>query len=216
MDRAVLARVSEPRWIEALYRRGEILVRQVVYYAKFDGNLIIGDPNEGLLARYPKENQTLQIAAMIGQQRLHLPNSSLTVNDPRRNHGLYCTMAFEPVVTAGGLDLRRTFVPQLENPKHLESDEDEKAVLVFHDTAQFIERLTKAFAEKGYGLYHGAVEYMPMTYAGAMGPFRKLEAYGFQQEYRFLTDKPILKTLKLELGPLDDISSPFAMPKKDP
>lgn len=188
-------------------------MRRVGYYASLEGNLTVADPNEGLLLRYPRENPTLRITANIDGRLLPLPRSSLTVPGPEKKHGLFCTLGATPFATEAGLDLKKTFDRHLEEPRFQDFG---KAVLILFHTPTFIERLERALAVKGYGLIHRPVEYLPSVYAGHWGPFRKLDSYAYQKEYRFLTDRPIPEVLDLELGSLEDISKPFSMPSIAP
>lgn len=209
-QRAMLVKIGEKQWMDDLVEKGRLRLTKPRTYAKYETNLVIGDPNEITRWRYPRENPTVKISARIGKfAPLYLPGSSINVFGPERDHGVYCMTAVAPVVVEGGLDCPKTIEPVLKNARFREFG-NVGTLFLFSD--QFVERLCQAAKAAGYPLIHVGVRYVPLGHTGEMSPFCKVETYAYQQEYRFLTDRPIPEEhLYLNLGPLNDIAGQFLL-----
>ena len=197
--RCILAKLGSRERMKALAETGTVYMQKLSVYVKLE-NPAVGDPNEGLLARYTPENPTLRIVARVGDQELPLPGASLKINSTALDHGVYCMSAIE--TTSG--DLRGSLLAFLAD-RRLRDFGD--TLVLFKDTPEFIRRLEAAAAAVGHELDHQAVTYVASTHCGDMGPFRKLDSYSHQQEWRFVTSKAIDDTLVLQLGSLLDIAA---------
>jgi hypothetical protein len=199
----ILLRFGERQWMDALVEKGEILMRQLVYYRGLE-NKAQGDPNEGLLIRCPAEDPTLKISANVGGKIIPLPETTLTINSPWRTHGVLCLygMPFPEDLT----EPPAVVCPRLAEDPNISQFNGDSLVLIV-DAVEFDKRLKAAALSKGYFLAYGAVEYVPANRSGEMGPFRKVDSFAYQSEVRYVTRRPVPKDgLKLYLGSLQDIT----------
>ena len=82
-------------------------------------------------------------------------------------------------------------------------------VLVLN-TQEFIDRLCNKLVESNFSYKHGLVSYYDEeTYSGETGAFKKPSSFECQKEYRFAIYPGLSEPLKIELGSLEDITSPM-------
>jgi hypothetical protein len=161
------------------------------------------DQNEGALMRVDARAPGTWMNINIGTTRIPIQNGSVQFHGAQQEHAVYCMYSF--LEQEGGPlpdDLR---TPLTGLPERLPEFGD--TLVLFVNTAEFVRRLRSAARNAGYELEHGRVEYVPQHHSGAMGPFRKLETFSHQSEWRCITDKPIPNaSLTLKLGNLRDIA----------
>ncbi len=84
--------------------------------------------------------------------------------------------------------------------------------LVIYNANRFLKRVDKALEinlkkEIFVSADYGKVEYFkPNEYDGDVGPFRKIDYYKYQKEFRIVICKSSKKPFKLSVGSLEDIS----------
>jgi hypothetical protein len=197
----VLGKIGRHDRMRALVERGTVFMRRLSAYPQMTSP-VIGDPNEGLYARYTAENPTLKTLAKIGTKTIPLPGTSITVPSTARNHAVYCMCGFQ---TPGDGTLPMSSLMPIASNARMRDFGD--TLIIFKDTVEFVRRLEKAAQRAGHELEHGPVQYMPSVYCGEMGPFRKLDSYKYQSEWRVITATPIAEaTLTLNLGTLLDVA----------
>lgn len=208
----ILAKVGCHEFMESLLTKGEVYMNQLCWYRDHD-NPAIGDKNEGLAEFFSGDNPTAKLIIGIGSNKLTVPFKDMRIPGPYSDHGVYC-MAITRVISATDvLDLNEDgpIIQVLGNNEvRFTIHEDfkpfgDKAV-IFRDSVEFVRRLEAAADAAGIPFSHGAVEYVPSTYCGSMGPFKKLPRYKSQREWRFFTEEPLNGPQKLCLGPLEDIA----------
>lgn len=80
--------------------------------------------------------------------------------------------------------------------------------LAILDVPTFLKRAGAAFRKFSLGYWEGLVEYVAEDYAGELGPFRKRELFRYQSEFRFAVHGHADDVLGIEIGSLEDISTP--------
>jgi hypothetical protein len=185
-----------------LLENGTVFMQQVRTFRGVK-DVARGDENEGALLRLDASAPSTRINMRIGTKRIPIPRAFVQIYGPHQDHAVYCM--YSMIDGEGG--------PLPDDPRtpltglHKRLPEFGDTLVVFHDTAEFVNRLKSAAQNAGYELEHGLVEYVPQYHAGPMGPFRKLDTFRYQLEWRFITTTAIQdESLTLKLGSLHDIA----------
>ena len=189
-----------------LCENGTVHMKPLGAYLSLESN-VIGDPNEGLSAYYSSKNPTLKVTMKVGEQVLPLTSSDLAnirVGSSTRHHAVYC-MAGITVPGDGTFGVHRDLVPFLSDRRLLDFGD---TVVVFKNSQEFARRLDAAAKAAGHELDvegPGPVTYVSEDYCGRLDPYTKIGEYAYQQEFRFMTERPIeAEFINLNLGSLMD------------
>jgi hypothetical protein len=197
----ILSRIGPHDRMRDLVENGNLILRRLSTYVKLE-NRVIGDPDEGLFARYTAENPSLKFTFSVGERQFPLEAQKLTINSTARNHGVLCMCGIPS--KGDGVLYGGAILPIAQDKRMLEFGD---TLVFFKDSPEFVRRLEAAALATGYELDARPVAYVPSVYCGDMGPFRKLDSYAYQREWRFLTTAPISgEKLELNLGSLLDIT----------
>ena len=202
--------VKRPR-AEELLENGTVFMRRLGAYRDMNCK-VVGDPNEGLMAHYSGKNPSLKATIQIGDETLPFPFVTMRMNSSAQRHAVYCMSAIE-IPAVGAASVVGVLTPFLCDKRLLKLGD---TLVLFRDTNEFVERLNVAAEAAGHPLdvTAGPVEYVPHDYCGETGPFTKIGDYAYQQEFRFITDKPIPgDSITLSLGNLSDIATWVDIPK---
>lgn len=198
----MLCKIGSRQHRQDLVENGTVYMQRWVVFKSLE-NRVQGDENEGLAMRFHSSNPTLRTSATIGSKTIDLGRASLVIHSPERLHGAYCMCCIQ--VPGNGTCSPAAVMLVASDPRILKGFGD--TMVLFTNTPEFVRRLRRAARTAGYELESKPIRYMPMDHCGDMGPFRKLEDYRYQSEWRFLTRKPIpKKALILRLGSLLEIA----------
>jgi len=197
-----LMKFTQFEYANDLMLHGTVFMQPLSVFPKVK-DPVIGDPNEGLWKRYTAENPSFQSFKInTGGKDIEVPIRELRLNSTERRHGVYCMR---------WMSVREPLEPVLmffANDKRMQRFGD--AAVVFRDSSEFVRRMFLAARTAGYELDSRPMEYFPTAHCGPMNAFRKLATYSYQNEWRFLTDKPIGdQPLVLKLGSLIDVAQCF-------
>lgn len=188
----------------ALLQSGKLALKPVRQY-RTAPNRAVGDPEEGYFYRYSKENSSLRVRAWVAGNWFPVEVQSIRLDGSAGYHGAFC-MTGVPVPGDGTLPWG-VLAHAIRDQQLLEFG---GSFLLFRDSAEFENRIRRAAFLQGYLLDVRPVSYVPTSHCGAMGPFRKVNLYGYQNEWRFLTTTPLREPrLELDLGPLWDLALPL-------
>lgn len=202
----ILAKKGAQSHMMDLYLNGTVFMHRLAHYTSLE-NKSRGDRNEGLHSRFPKENPTVKIFVELPDgTKMHMAESSITIPSATRDHAVYCMYMIVPHRDTTE-DFKNAADVLMTDPRLHGEDAFGDHMVIMKDSPEFLFRFAEAARKAGYELSSGPVEYVPIGYAGDMGPHRKLDTYAYQKEWRFVTDKPIPdKHLVLTLGSLKDIA----------
>ncbi len=204
MDQLLLVKIGREARMRDFCENGTVFMRRLGAYMTMEGK-VRGDPNEGLIAHYTAKNPTLKVHATVGGTRIPLKVANLKVSCSAKNHAVFCMSAID-VPGDGTFSADRDLAPFLRDKRLMEFGD---TVIIFKDSKEFIRRLENAAKVSGQDLDAegpGPVHYVPDSYCGKTGPYTKIGDYAYQQEFRFMTDKPICgESITLKLGSLMDI-----------
>jgi len=199
-----LGKVGRREHMYSLYTKGIVYMSRISAFAKMEGN-VRGDRNEGLFAYFSGSNSTLKVTVKTDTMSMELPIVSSSIQGAIRDHAAYCMYA---VPLTEDLRVVESALRPLAHDSRIREFGD--LLVLITDTEEFARRLVKAAKVAGYGLAGRLVDYVSQDYCGDMGPFRKLDNYKYQSEWRAVTRAPIPdKPLILELGSLTDIAMPI-------
>jgi hypothetical protein len=77
----------------------------------------------------------------------------------------------------------------------------------FTDITEFLRRVRTAAEQIGQEFCSRLVEYVPDTYNGVIGPFRKMSLFAYQCEFRIALKPGTGAPLTLDIGNLRDITA---------
>lgn len=120
--------------------------------------------------------------------RIH-PYSPETIN-------VFCMYALRPSVGSWPIDT-----------KNLRFGD---TALVFLDPQAFVDRIEVALRQQGVRGEAGLVEYVPNDYEGEVGPFRKLQTFQYQSEWRLTCYGGPGGPRRLAIGDINDICKMMA------
>jgi len=201
----IFAKTKKQKRIQELLEHGRLRMCRLDTYRKMEGD-VIGDRNEGVGMHYSGRNPGLEVS-------ITLPNGEvfpltgrierLVVEAPERYHAVFCVTAFE-TEGKGTLPFNGVVEEFVRDPRNRGFGD---TMAIFKNSPEFARRLEAAAKKAGYGLHSDLVTYLPSDYCGDVTPFQKIGDYGYQKEWRFVTNEPIPgEYLDLELGSLLDIA----------
>ncbi len=178
---------------------GTVFMRRLGAYQKMEGR-VIGDPNEGLIYRATNKNPTLKTFIKIKDTSFPIDIIDLNVTCSAKNHAVFCMSAIE-VPGNGTLQYERDLRPFLQDRRLLDFGD---TMIIFKDSREFVRRIHDAAKAAGHALDNegpGPVRYVADNYCGEVGPYTKIGDYAYQQEFRFMTNRPIPgESITLNLG----------------
>jgi hypothetical protein len=191
--------------MEDLVMNGTVYMRKLRHYVGVESS-VVGDKNEGLFRRISGASPTAKLTILPhGGKPFPIHDfHSLTIPSTARDHAVYCMFGIEvPGRDEDGINLEIALRTLLHDRRMWEFGD---TLVIFKNSPEFVRRVAVAARKAGHEIEHDAIEYVPSVYCGDMGPFRKLDAYAYQQEVRIITTGPICgDTLILNVGPLWDI-----------
>ena len=192
MDVHALLKFGAREHMEQLLKEGALYMQPISYFIGLEGDDQRGDKHEALTAYHQGPGTSIIIDG--GHELSHEKGTLKFVsirNDEEKDCNIFCLLAITP--TYWQLDAK--------------NDKLGDSCVFIHKPAIFLERFRQAARPICAQLQTGPVEYVPQTYTGSMGPFRKFaESYAHQNEVRCLVRPGNAKPIVLKLGSLEDIA----------
>jgi hypothetical protein len=209
MAQQLLLKIGKREHMQDLCENGTVFMQRLSAYRNVESK-VVGDPNEGLLLHFTSDNSTVKITVTVAGLTIPFERGdwqSLKVNCSALHHGVYCMSAIE-VPGDGTFNSERDLIPFMSDKRLLGFGD---TLVIFKDSPEFIRRFDVAARDAGHELDldgPGLVQYVGSDYCGKVGPYVKIGDYAYQQEFRFMSDKPIPgSSLTLKLGRLTDIAT---------
>lgn len=204
MTQKLLVKIGKSARMRDLCENGTVYMQRLGAYRDLEDK-VIGDKNEGLIAHFTTKNPTLKLTVTVGDKSFSMDHNDfqdLKVPCSAQRHGVYCMSAID-VPGDGTFNPVRDLTAFLADRRLLDFGD---TLIVFKDSKGFIQRLEQAAKDAGHELDDegpGPVTYVPDSYCGQVGPYTKVGDYAYQQEFRFMTNKPIPgNSITLKLGSL--------------
>ena len=198
-SRVVFLKFGKEEHLQQLVTEGEIFCNTFSYFKKKEQNSQRYDQDEFIDLYHQKED----VKGIIINGRKFQPAGpvKLTTGEVPYTH-IFC-------LTAIRIDDLRDG-DALYSEKSWEDFPGDHIVLIFNP-AEFIHRLKSEIVRQGLRCEWRPIEYVdPQSYSGAMGPFKKLNDFAWQQEYRIAVYHPEEfeenRAVSLKLGALTDIA----------
>jgi hypothetical protein len=204
----LLVKFTDSKYVESL-RQGRLWMNRLAFFQRLEEGAPAGqrDKDEGLFAYHQPD----QIRISINGHDVGRVLSPLEVRQVIQPSFIFCATAVtrESLLKGGGF---------YTVPADMQAFGD--TAVVVHDVEEFKRRIVVALSDDRYGsvrafpghkVVDGIVQYVPRTYHGDMGPFRKFEEYACQGEWRIaLIDESAQdeqRSFQLEIGDLTDITT---------
>jgi hypothetical protein len=204
----LLVKFTDSKHVESL-RQGKLWMSKLAFFQQLEESAPAGqrDKDEGLFAYHQPD----QIRISINGHDVGRVLSPLAIRQVLPPSFIFCATAVtrESLVKGGGCHTV---------PADMRVFGD--TAVVVHDVEEFKRRIVVALSDDRYGsirafpghkIVDGTVQYVPRTYHGDMGPFRKFEEYAYQSEWRIaLIDESAQgqqRSFQLEIGDLTDITT---------
>lgn len=175
------------------FLRGNIYMNSSMYFANLDGgDKVRSDRSEGLHWAYQvqsiciaKDGCWLPIQGLINPVTHRTPASS--------GYNMFCLYTFNS-------DPQDSF-----DSRNLGFGD---SFVIIHNLKEFVERVKVAVECLGRELNCGLVQYVDRnSYHGPMGPFRKIDDFAYQNEFRFVLAGGMGDAITLQIGDLTDIAT---------
>lgn len=198
----VLFRFSKRQYLEEFRRDGLVYMNTLRYFSTLESDSVRGDRFEDTdEIHQPSNVRHLRITDnKTGRVITFGPNAivgPLLIGLGRRPVcNVFCMFAITdptkvPLVDERAFEFGDSFV-------------------VILNTQEFINRIRAAAERSGLGYSYRLVEYYDETgYSGETGPFRKPARFAYQQEFRFLIEPGSRQPIALDVGSLEDITTPL-------
>lgn len=181
--------------IEDMRRRGTIYMNTVGYFKRLETNAAQGDEDEGLSFMY-QASRGVSVQVKVGEKFEPLKGVTGQIkmwHDNPEARNLLCLFA-----------ITENSFPHLADPKLRDFGD---AALVFLSGDAFLRRVRKNLEERGISHRSKLVKYINRDqHHGEMGPFRKIDGYAYQSEFRLMADANVNGPLKFEIGDISDIT----------
>lgn len=189
-EAGTLIKIGKQEHIAALHDEGLLYMNTLPYYWEIEDGEVRGDPHDGIdkllrgeSARISSDDGTEIPVTVIGWNlRIH------PINPDEIN--LFCMYS-----------LRRSTFP-VDDRAHEFGD----TALILTRPQEFLDRIGAAMRDQNARGHGDLVEYVPDNYAGEIGPFRKLQKFSWQSEWRLVTYHGPKGPRTLSIGCLHDIS----------
>jgi len=163
----VLIKFGRQEHLDELQRKGLLYMNDLPYFWRIEEQGVRGDKNDGVAIRYngnsglPKiEGQDFEV---IDWEMRFPPENAKEIN-------IFCMYALMPAT----------------HPIDERMGEFGDRALVFYNSQELLDRIYREFKRQRIEAHADMVSYVPRSYVGEMGPFRKLDNYSWQSEWRLV------------------------------
>jgi len=191
MERAALIKFGSYKNISSLRDQGVVYMNTLPYFRNIEDNDLRGDPFDSVSeiqrgtkghVLIPSTGQKLQITSFdlrIG------PESPEKIN-------LFCMYALRP---------QHGTYPVSEEYYRFGAH-----ALIIFNVPKFIDKIRAAIRYKKITGSSNLVEYIDNDHIGEAGPFKKLQKFSYQSEWRLMCENGPGEPRTLNIGPINDIS----------
>jgi hypothetical protein len=181
------------------FRAGKMYLSEQARYNELENDLLRTDPFENVdVIAQPNQIRSLRITDEKTGQVIELrPHGPWRINRGIRAYNVFCMYSI-PTTIRGS--------PHVD-PRNFGFGDSFTVVL---DSQKFLDRVQKGANAAGFALDCNLVEYYDAdAYIGDVGPFHKSSDFEFQREFRIIITPGMVGSVVLNLGSLEDITSPI-------
>jgi hypothetical protein len=183
----VLIKVGRQEHLDELQRKGLLYMNPLPYFWGIEEQGVRGDKNDGVASRYNGKSGLLKIEdndiEVIDWELRFPPENAEAIN-------IFCMYALMPAT----------------HPIDERMGEFGDRALVFYNSQELLDRIFSEFKRQRIEAHADIVSYCPRSYVGEMGPFRKLDNYSWQSEWRLVVYGGGGVPRKIEIGDLSNCS----------
>jgi len=197
---SLLIKVGEQKHIEALYRRGEVLMNSLPFFQKEATDRQRKDISEGASQvdqvnwmKITGDDFTLEIGK--DDQPIKLTSGQIREYDPNRSGNIYSMIGLDPL-----------FIEQVGQIDERNTEFGDLALLILKPKV-FIDRMVESIQQAGHHCVFGKVSYYDAKeYSGPLNVYQKPLTYAHQSEFRFFIPNLENKPLKFNIDSLEGIA----------
>ena len=197
-----LIKIGENKYMDKLYMRGLIHMKNIDWFRKYEDKKIRGDKDEGIngIEQIAELKLLLPDGKVLGRSN----SAQLKFHDYGKKGNLYSMIA----------------ITSREDPEKFRIDERNKELgdcfVVIINVEEFIKRIEKKLNELGYEYEYSLVNYYDSkSYHGTLNVFCKPIEFNYQKEFRFWVRRNEAETLEFEIGSIEDIALIYDIEKLD-
>lgn len=193
MKVAALIKFGREDHMRDLLANGVIYMNTLPYFWSIEDGGLRGDPNDSAIER--QRGKTGNLVVKSSGQKIEVKDWDIRVHpDNPERINLFCMYAFRP-----------------KNKEIFHIDERNfefgSHAVVFHESQAFLDCLKAAITAENLNAQANLVEYVPNKHCGTLGPFKKLDKYNYQSEWRLVATEGNGKERKIRLGSLTKFAS---------
>jgi hypothetical protein len=195
-----LLKFGDRCWLEK-FRSGQLYLNTWKHYAELEDDPVRADRLENIdVIVQPRDLRSVRFTdpktGQVIELREHL-SGPLLINKGIRAYNVFCVFSL-PTTLVGN--------PSVDHRNFAFGD----SFTIILDSQKFLDRVQKAANAAGFALDCNLVEYYDAdAHTGDVGPFRKSSIFEFQREFRVIITPGSIGSIILELGNLEDITTPI-------
>jgi hypothetical protein len=183
------------------FRTGKLYLSEQERYTKLENDIVRTDPLENVdRIIQPRHMRSLRSTNEKTGQRVELLpqlRGPLLINLGIRAYNVFCMYSI-PTSTLGS--------PLVDSRNFAFGD----SFAVILDSQKFLDRVQSTADAAGFAMDCNLIEYYEADdYTGDVGPFRKSSVFEYQREFRVIITPGVVGPVLLDLGNLEDITSPI-------
>src|SRR5690606_10092445 len=194
-----LYRRSEKKYIEALYRDGEIYINHIRTIRYYDDNKERSDPWDGISSRIYQKSAKIELTpeGENPEKSLTFDAVDVVLSEDHAEHGnIYCMSLIKPEHFTGSAVSHK-----------FDTSSFGQCIILIKDPSEFIRRFESGLKENGFeNVFYKPVSYFRHDYSGHVGFFRKHERFKSQNEFRFFVPNTTEDVIKFNIGSLENIA----------
>ncbi len=191
MERAALIKFGKYEHVSSLRNQGDIYMNTLPYFRKIEDNDLRGDPFDSV-SEIQRGTKGHVLIPSTGQ-KLQITSFELRIgpNNPEKIN-LFCMYALRP---------QHGTYPVPKSNFRFGSH-----ALVIFNVPVFMDKIVTALQENKLKGSSNLVEYIDNDHVGEVGPFKKLNKFSYQSEWRLMCENCTSQPRTLKIGSIKDIS----------
>ena len=191
MESAALIKLGNYENISSLRDKGEIHMNTLPYFREIEDDELRGDPFDSV-SEIHRGTKGHIVIPNTGK-KIQVTNFELRIGpDNPEKFNLYCMYA---------LRARQESYPIDEKNYRFGTH-----ALIIFNAQTFMDKLKAELKDKNINGSSNLVEYIDNDHTGKVGPFKKLNRFSYQSEWRLLCKNGDGNPRKVIIGPINDIS----------
>lgn len=190
METAALIKFGQYDHLCSLRDKGEMYMNTLPYFRKIEDDELRGDPFDSVdeVKRGNKGHGSVKDTG----HTFEITNFVIRLGpDSPENINLFCMYAMRPEYGSYPI-----------NEKNVRFGD---YALIFFDSQEFINRISQSVRLEKIPTQANLIEYISQNHVGEVGPFKKLETFEYQSEWRVVCQNGPGKERIIKLGNLSDI-----------